>query len=488
MDSIRPDVKLPNCHEIPADYPDFAHATDLLEPHLQQRGTPACISSSYAAPQKTQNSHRPLAFLGSLIFGMGGCGGDSLDISSSSEIQSLSPATDEIALTGPLLGKVRGVSFAEAGTEVLLGAFSVTDFDNPDAHGTFGVHIEGINHYLFPDKLSSDTSVPRETHVAALDNTTSVTLVRRVSDAEQPGQLVAQLYTAEGNRLGEEIEVANTFGAGAKVVPFSDGFGVLYLSDLDGQLKLRRYDFSGNFEDESDLGLTLPPKATTVSRGENGAWVLAALQGQNVEVLSFVDGEPGEIHQRVGSGALTQDARISVNMAPDGSVMVAWNAIKENNTPFLQGIFVAPDGARYNQEGFDLEELTRSLDGDGNVFINEHAIASDGEGNFILSFEQGGNIHALSFVKGLGGFNTEDPQRFVGLTSSMSPVAQGESFQDFLMGLSNPSTNRSNLNTVVSGGQLYLGHRVALSGTDEFGDTDTVAAIAFRAFEITYQD
>lgn len=396
----------------------------------------------------------------------------------------LEPSEDEIAVSPPITDKPRGVSFAETGAGTLVGGWSVVA-DDPMAQGSYGVYIDGLDSFPFQEKMESPDIIVRETQVAALDDDTSVILVRRVSDPDQPGQLVFQRFSEEGNKLGLEVEVTQTKGVGAKIVPLSEGFVVLYLSDTDGRLKMKGYDFAGELSlAERDLDLTLPPDAMAIARGEDGLWVLAARQGENIEVRSFMDTEPNAIDARVGSAAITADAKISVGMAPDGSVVAIWNAL-ENNTPFLQGLFLSPDGERYN-DTFDIEELIRPQNSEGNNFINSHAVTTDERGNFILAFEQGGNLQALSFRDALSWNN---PQRFTNLTPNPSPVASQGNFMDFLMGLTGLQTTRDEVSAIATpGGNLYLGYTTFFTGQDSFGDRETVSAVTYRPFEIVYAD
>lgn len=399
-------------------------------------------------------------------------------------IASISPVTDEAVVNaGPILGKVRQVAFTMNEDPNSTIVWSVSDFINPEAHGTYAVTASGSDLGSQQKVSDSPQGIPRDTSVARLANGQSVMVYSIIQGDAAPSEVVAQKLDETGNPTGPEISVLpegvrTGFPAG-QVVSLNDGFIVVY-RDGEGELGLAEFDDSGVEVNRISLGEE--PLAFRISRGEGNEWILAEItEGNQIKVRNFTGSESGGVETTVNANILPASPDISVAMQPDGAVMVAWNALDSGNDPLLEGAFLDGEG---NQVGeiLTLRNLIQGSGFDSEDHINSHHITTDHNGNFILAFEENRNLIAYVYNG-----NHRDEHSLTDISSTEIP-SSGE-YADALAGLSNLAVQNVEVDVEASGdGSLAFVYTKIMTGEDaDLGETVTVQQITRRDYQITYE-
>lgn len=443
---------------------------------------------------------------GTLLLGITGCAADAsgsggmgdVGMEGPMEIRSiadLSPVDREAALNpDPITGEIRQVALGMNRTGEGVVAWSVKDFVDPSGHGVFSAPAgERI--------AAAAGSIPRDTSVAVLPGGDSILFWSQIQGDSAPSSLLAQRLDAGGRPQGAPMivlpEAIRTGFPRGQVLPMGEGF-VAVFADGEGNTTAAVYDAEGQEQERQTIG----PEAGTFQIASAGGeeWALATLEGGLIRVRKFSGAAPTGVEMTldpnpiaetvdgpplapdiVGNVNIAASSDLSLAMQPDGSMMVAWNALSDQGESLLEGAFLNPDASPVGNNIL-LRNLVQGSGFDSQGHINSHSLTADGKGNFILGYEENRSLFGQIY---------HGPERQpIPLEDIASQRMDNTgAYADLLGGLDNPSVQNVDVQVAVSReGLLALAYTKILSAVDPAtGETVTVNKVMRRDYQISYE-
>lgn len=396
-------------------------------------------------------------------------------------IADIQAITEESELNSdPIVGRLRQVALDISPESKGVMAWSVLDFDNPEAHGVYSRVSEDSTLKLMKRIAPAVGNIPRDTSAAVLSNGESVVVYSQIQGDNAPSSLTAQRLNANGDPTGEVIEILpETIRTGfpqGQVIASEDGFIVVF-RDGEGKLQMASYNLSGIEQERKELGTE--PLNFQIVAGGGGDWALATLGDQQVQVRMFRSGA-SEVSTDVETLPIANSSDLSLAMQDDGSVMVVWNALSGTDS-VLEGAWLGPDGAQVGDNQI-LRNLVRGTGFDNLDHVNSHSLTTDHRGNFILAYEENRSI----FARVYSGTVRDDHA-----LTDIASFSQDETgpYGDFLAGLDNVSVQNVDVGVDASeDGLLSFVFTKIFSGTDSAtGETLTANKIVRRDYQISYE-